>query len=364
MYLACAPGQQLRRAALCSPGSMIRRHAAFSFSEFQPGFLVGVIAGPANGLSDFRVQSMHNVGGTAMQCQTMQGGSSRRDDANARRYGEKVAPDRLAPSRSHCAVSAEAWGFQTCWCQMLSACVALHTFVLFPVVVYNVLRCVPAFHPNVLAELLGDKFKLSSVVFSPTDLGIPSERRRRYTTAECVDLVSAWQPFCLQHFGRLAFRRLVVDGNIYFVSPPEALEAARMQAARQDSLADAKSWRSTLSGAELTRLGEHCAVLEADFDGRGQMCHMISLTQNVDFIASAGSLIPALLRKTSIWRVVRSSRKSVPTGTIAYNLKLDRPMMPLEHLAVQGVPVPELLPAGHPSAANSPLTAFSADDEL
>ena len=85
--------------------------------------------------------------------------------------------------------------------------------------VYNVLRCVPAFHPNVLAELLGDKFKLSSVVFSPTDLGIPSERRRRYTTAECVDLVSAWQPFCLQHFGRLAFRRLVVDGNIYFVSP-------------------------------------------------------------------------------------------------------------------------------------------------
>ena len=137
-----------------------------------------------------------------------------------------------------------------------------------------------------------------------------------------------------------------------------------MQAARQDSLADAKSWRSTLSGAELTRLGEHCAVLEADFDGRGQMCHMISLTQNVDFIASAGSLIPALLRKTSIWRVVRSSRKSVPTGTIAYNLKLDRPMMPLEHLAVQGVPVPELLPAGHPSAANSPLTAFFADGEL
>lgn len=230
-------------------------------------------------------------------------------------------------------------------------------------------ECVPQFDRSVLAMLLGPEYKVSSLVYSPVDCGIPSERVRRYSVADHISL-AAHAPYDLNLFSKLAFRRLVVDANIYFLMPAADLQAAKggamqrgIMGTESESVKSSQSvsdiaalpWRVAGTPSQLDRLLCHSIQVNADFLGRGRACYMAQLTQNADFQPTMTSLVPALLRKSVIWRIVHKDVKSVELGNENYHLEFDRPLQPLEHLAVQGVPVASLLPVAHPSIDSSPV---------
>lgn len=239
-------------------------------------------------------------------------------------------------------------------------------------------ECVPAFEPSMLQMLLGPSFSVSSVVFAPTDLGIPSERLRRYSVADHLPSLKVSMPYDLHHFSELCFRRLVVDGNIYFRMPCKELAEALQEMTEQRASssrghplgsqgADAGTWRGQLSFAELARLESHCVVASADFNSKGKVIRMINLNQNVEFSTADTSLIPTLLRRSVIWRLVYAQDLGgthAGTHTRQFDLTSDRPLQALEHLAVQGVAVPVLLPPAHVMARANPLRRVLAPGAL
>ena len=112
-----------------------------------------------------------------------------------------------------------------------------------------------------------------------------------------------------------------------------------------------------LTVADRCRLEEHCTVAQADFAGVGHAIRMVNVTQNPDYTGSAGSIIPTLLHKSLAWRIARDEN-GMP------HRKLDRPMLPLEHLAAQGLPIPALLPYGHDLKLESPISKMLSLDVM
>lgn len=98
--------------------------------------------------------------------------------------------------------------------------------------------------------------------------GIPSERLRRYSRAFPAATVVPLAELNFHCFSLLCFRRLVEDGNMYFITPDVDLDA---ELERRHP--GARDWRVCLTPAERGRLNEHAALLEADFGGRGQPKH-------------------------------------------------------------------------------------------
>lgn len=147
-------------------------------------------------------------------------------------------------------------------------------------------ECVPGFDPAVLSDLLGPDFFVESLVFSPVDCGVPTERTRRYSIAFLKESTFPGRiPYTLDNFSVLAFRRLVVDGNIFFTMPADLVDHAMMHASHvglacasisnsdcTHFLGDA-TWLECLTKAEKMRLDQYRTLLQADFNGRGnQVC--------------------------------------------------------------------------------------------
>ena len=219
-------------------------------------------------------------------------------------------------------------------------------------------ECVPGFDVNELSSALGSGFEVQSLVFSPDDCGVPAERPRRYTLIHREASTQVIDKYTIDTFGSLCFRRVIADGNMFFVSDPQAVTIALGEALRLAGKdPSAESWRGVLTVADRCRLEEHCTVAQADFAGVGHTIRMVNVTQNPDYTGSAGSIIPTLLRKTLIWRIARDE-----DGTP--HRKLDRPMLPLEHLAAQGLPIPALLPDGHDLKLESPISNMLSLDVM
>jgi hypothetical protein len=178
-------------------------------------------------------------------------------------------------------------------------------------------------------------------------------------------------PYTLANFSRLAFRRLVVDGSIFFQMPQEMIDKALQHAVNvgvpcasvsaplvfRSDMPDA-TWEKCLSQAESLRLTQYRTMLLADFDRVSDKVCVVQCSQNSDFMSGVSSLIPTLLREALLWRIV-----PVWHGDeVAYHAEYDRPMMAEEHLAAQGVAVPCLLPEAHPLARDSPLSAIFERD--
>lgn len=204
-------------------------------------------------------------------------------------------------------------------------------------------ECVPQFKVEVLAELLGPAFSISSVVFSPVDLGIPTERIRRYSIADCSKASIVHRAYDVEQFSRFAFRRLMVDGNIYFIT--ENTDKVLQQEAERRSMdaTTVKHWRDILTASQRQRLDDHEVVKVGCITTSDRLCWMVQLAQNADWCPGRTSVVPTLLRKSLVWRIVWCSEPR--SGKTHWHTELDRPLLPLEHMAAEGIPVLSLMKA-------------------
>ena len=86
-------------------------------------------------------------------------------------------------------------------------------------------ECVAAFDWSGLRLCLGNVFLIESLVFSPVDQGIPTNRKRRYTVGHHRDKVRKVLPFDIKHFGQVTFRQLQLTGDIFFRADPDTVGA-------------------------------------------------------------------------------------------------------------------------------------------
>lgn len=226
-------------------------------------------------------------------------------------------------------------------------------------------ECVPGASPAILQDLLGPEFKVSSTCFSPTDQGVPTTRPRRYSIAHLKEKYPGIVELDFDVFRTLTFRRLIVDGNIYFTMPgryvqaafEHSIDAGVLRASihgppSATALHHSKRfcWDDFLSTTERARLGQYRGLLAADFNGCGHKVHFVQISQNSDWFSDVSSLIPTLMRSSVVWRIVPTVRYHADGSPdpLSFDERFDRPLLPEEYLAAQGMPVPVLLPSGHP----------------
>ena len=186
-----------------------------------------------------------------------------------------------------------------------------------------------------------DQWWLSSCVFSPTDLGVPSCRRRKYT-------MGYWLPFLrpradvisnAQSFGARFFRELKCDARV-FLNADSARELLPLEGSpscsaegQQSGAARAGAWYPSelddLTPAVAARLESHLLAARAaghcDDLGRNWSCAfaLADSTQNGHFRQISVSTMPTLLRKTRLWDLVQ-----------------DKPVNILSIMCAQGFPAP------------------------
>ena len=76
-------------------------------------------------------------------------------------------------------------------------------------------------------------YKGSSKVFSPTDLGIPSNRHRRYG---CFDLTPYVERICSEPFEKFFYRRLMCGPSVYMAAPDDMINEMKQRMARSKNL--------------------------------------------------------------------------------------------------------------------------------
>ena len=107
--------------------------------------------------------------------------------------------------------------------------------------------------------------------------------------------------------------------------------------------------RNGLSSSHRLRLDNYERLFARQFHGRSPSASLVflaNISQNATYVKSVGTLLPSLLRSSMIWR---SAACSVD----------DRPLLGLEHLVAQAMPVPVLLPAGHFAHSGAFATFFN-----
>ena len=198
-------------------------------------------------------------------------------------------------------------------------------------------ECVARFDYTELANILGPSYSVESVVFNPTNMGLPVLRRRRYTICRLVDGPSAIEPvrrFTNQHFKEVAFRNMMVDARVFFQAAAEEQcrvmqhLASRRHVSLEWCLSAKCSWSTLLSTGTYNRLASWARHAAERFGlGAGETLPfmVLNISQNPEFAKTLTNIVPALLR---------SSQLIVATPSFAW-----RPAVPEELLAVQGLPV-------------------------
>ena len=110
-------------------------------------------------------------------------------------------------------------------------------------------ECLPDVEPKEEASS-GESWVVRSVVFSPDDIGIPTKRKRRYSSVSHSSVDdSSGQP----SFRKIFFRKLAVDVSIFF--PADWSQQSRLPVEMVD-----------LSAANLARLEGH--YVHQNYDGQ------------------------------------------------------------------------------------------------
>lgn len=198
-----------------------------------------------------------------------------------------------------------------------------------------IVECTRTFNHGDLISLLNEKYAVSPVVFSPTDLGIPSERIRKYTVllkrdggyggklTWKADAEITGERF-LAKFGR----KLVANAHIYLsATPADLVDEERDRRAHRRHIPSGRDvdgrrikFADTLSPAVKHRCEDW--VEEATKSGYDEHAEMIiDVSNNVGW-AGLTSSMPALTQKNEPW-----------------SLSLRRPVLMEEKYEAQGFPM-------------------------
>ena len=202
---------------------------------------------------------------------------------------------------------------------------AYETYSIEPDIVIH--ECTPAFQWSVLQRIFEPRYIVMSIKASPTDLGWPCMRPRRWTLLFHRKRRAPILPLTRASFGSLFFRQCSVDGHIFWgdCDQDKFMIEHFAKLAEKRSLpmttADGHLWpaRFLLPQGHLQRLlgyEQLCARMRRKFD------YIINLAQNCTFNSMHKIMVPTLLTRTSfLW----SMRKS-------------RFLHPFEYMQVMGLP--------------------------
>ena len=185
-------------------------------------------------------------------------------------------------------------------------------------------ECTPEFDFQQLIIIFGSFYLIRSCIFSPTDLGLPMSRPRRYTI---MMLRCTFQPllsFDVDGFGSLFFRSLRLTGHVLWQAPQQMVNAHISKLAEKAFLpslqADGSPWpiRVVLSQAVDHRIECYEKMCRR---ARRRMKYIVNLRQTPQWCNGWSEAVPTLLTSTSyLWSMVEG-----------------RVLLPIEHLGVQGL---------------------------
>ena len=165
-------------------------------------------------------------------------------------------------------------------------------------------ECTENFEHMVLKEIMGKDYDMTSFVFCPTHIGIPSRRKRRYTILLHRRMVM--QSMC--SFDRLFFRPCNLPGTIYCSAPQDVIEACTEKLAAKQKLPCKRpcgaSWtmREVLAPSQSRVLRQY----EEHVRNLGIACVFFNLSQTPEWSKPTGTYCPALLTRTGIlWNTVK-----------------------------------------------------------
>lgn len=192
------------------------------------------------------------------------------------------------------------------------------------------LECTRSYRHADLDAVMGSKYSLTFLVFSPTQVGVPSERYRKYMVMIKKDGRLRWHSGCElseSNFLKIFGRSLSVNGHVYLLESPGDLvraELARWSARRHLPEKDKDGLRFQFAEL-LTRKGRRRLQAWKDrLHARGhddeQEQLFCDLAQSPDY-GNLTTLVPALTRKNMPW-----------------SLFLNRPVLPSERLEIMGWP--------------------------
>ena len=208
-------------------------------------------------------------------------------------------------------------------------------------------ECVASFDPKTLDLALNYQepvpaYAISSVVFDASDLGLPVSRLRRYTLCRMVSS-DARVDYTYTNLAAVTFRRLLLDGSVYFRASEAMLDEMNQELARNCHLPPTNGgrrwpWSALLRVCAYRRL--QYARQNRKSDSPETFC---SVSQSEAFMSITAGVVPTLTTNSAIHRISNKPGE-------------DRPAAPLEYFAMQNIPA--LLPEGHQAAKHFAFRGF------
>ena len=239
----------------------------------------------------------------------------------------------------------------TNWRWLDDSCVAFLSWIaLMWVSIPDIIihECVPSFDADLLEfafNFLSEedcRYVVRSVCFSTRDQGVPIDRRRRYSLCNRIVRINI-SKYNLSYFSLVTFRRLEINGSIFFQATAGRLEQVKEEIAHARGLPAQSNgrpwpWRALLTASENQMLQSmhHNGVV----DRTGEA--FVTLSQNWHRQSTYHDCVPALTRNSKIYR----------TSPVC---KDDRPAIADEYFGMQMMPM--FLPEDHVSRSH-----FSPED--
>ena len=198
-----------------------------------------------------------------------------------------------------------------------------------------VIECTRNYNHLDLMFLLGSIYSMSPLVFSPTSIGIPSERYRKYMVLVALGGRLQWlegRELNATAFMSLFGRTLMTDAHIYLNGTPQHyVEAYKTAMAKHRGFPSSANDIEELTFQDLLppnarrRVGEWCGKLAERGLEEGSPL-LFDASQNVAF------------------GTITSSMPAITTKNMPWSFQLQRPVVPVEKMEAQGFPaiLPEL----------------------
>ena len=195
--------------------------------------------------------------------------------------------------------------------------------ILLPVII--IAECTTLFDHETFAAAVACHYTLVSLVFSPTDVGMPVERIRKYMVLRRTTVCKSLMDFTPEGFGRVFFRQVKINGDVFYRAPAEMVEQLVAAMAKRMHLPamPGRPWQWLQVAAQGTkaRLEKALEHIQVKSQGRQLEALHLDVAQNIKFTAPT-PFIPALL-----------------PNSIIYSTQFKRVMLAYEHMEVMGMGV-------------------------
>ena len=196
--------------------------------------------------------------------------------------------------------------------------------ILMPVLIIG--ECTIHFNHQAFAGIMRGYYELGAVIFSPSDVGLPCERQRKYMILRRIGSCSPLVPFSLKGFGATMYRQVKANGDMYYQAPASLVNefivrlAAKMHLPPVNRGGQPWAWIQVASRGLEKRLSASLRRISDKVGGHALLEALhIDIAQTENF-TGASPYIPALL-----------------PNSVMYSTVLRRPMLCQEHLEVMGM---------------------------